>query len=107
MPRAEHHRLYGEGRWKRLRRLQLAQHPLCRMCEEAGRVEPAVLVDHIRPAKDNVELFFDMSNLQSLCRPCHDGVKRKDEYRGFSTQIGEDGLPTDLRHPFHRVRSTT
>jgi 5-methylcytosine-specific restriction protein A len=105
MPRAEHHALYGQGRWKRLRRLQMAKHPLCCMCEEAGRVEPAVLVDHIKPAKDNIELFFDMSNLQSLCRLCHDSSKRKDERRGYSTQIGEDGWPVDGNHPIHRVRS--
>jgi hypothetical protein len=66
----EHHALYGRGRWKRLRRLQLAHQPLCRMCEAAGRIVPAVLVDHIKPAKDNVKLFFDINNLQSLCRLC-------------------------------------
>jgi 5-methylcytosine-specific restriction endonuclease McrA len=72
------------------------------MCEAADRVEPAVLVDHILPAKNNVELFFDIKNLQSLCRLCHDSAKRKDERRGFSTQVGEDGFPIDRNHPFNR-----
>jgi 5-methylcytosine-specific restriction protein A len=72
------------------------------MCEAAGRVEPAVLVDHIKPAKDNVNLFFDINNLQSLCRLCHDGAKRKDERRGYSTAIGPDGWPVDPSHPINR-----
>jgi 5-methylcytosine-specific restriction enzyme A len=101
VPRAPHHELYGKIRWKRLRRLQMAEFPLCRMCEAAGRTTPATLVDHITPAKDDVELFFDMNNLQSICRPCHDSAKRKDERRGFSTQIGLDGWPVDGRHPVY------
>ena len=103
MPRAPHNELYGKIRWKRLRALQLSEQPLCCMCRAAGRMAvPATLVDHIVPAKDNVELFFDMKNLQSLCRSCHDSAKRKDERRGYSTQIGSDGFPTDVRHPFYQ-----
>jgi hypothetical protein len=72
------------------------------MCQAAGHTTAATLVDHIAPAKDNVELFFDMRNLQSLCRPCHDSAKRKDERRGYSTQIGLDGFPVDPAHPFYQ-----
>jgi 5-methylcytosine-specific restriction endonuclease McrA len=39
----------------------------CRGCGEAGRLE----VDHVEPVRTHPELAFDLSNLQTLCVPCH------------------------------------
>lgn len=50
----------------------LRAYPLCAECERQGRVAPATVVDHIIPHKGNYDLFWDMSNWQSLCKPCHD-----------------------------------
>ena len=39
-------RFYKTARWRRLRRLQLQQHPLCKFCLERGIVTAANVVDH-------------------------------------------------------------
>lgn len=48
------------------------RHPLCRICELAGRVTPASVVDHITPHKGDASLMWGQSNWQALCKPCHD-----------------------------------
>jgi hypothetical protein len=42
--------------------------------------------------------------LLSLCVPCHNATRRQIELRGYHTDIGFDGFPTDPNHPFNRVR---
>ena len=66
-----------DARWRRVRHLHLLAEPLCRMCREAGRVRPAVLVDHITPIRDGGARLDD-DNLQSLCRQCHDEKPAED-----------------------------
>lgn len=56
--------------WEKVRRAHLRMEPLCRNCEERGRVEPASEVDHIVPLSEG-GARLDHDNLQSLCRPCH------------------------------------
>jgi 5-methylcytosine-specific restriction endonuclease McrA len=63
-------RPYDLRRWRRIRKLQLAREPLCRMC---GRT--ATDVDHIRPLADG-GAFDDPANLRSLCHECHSRVTR-------------------------------
>jgi 5-methylcytosine-specific restriction protein A len=36
-------------------------------------------VDHIQPAEDNPELFWNPENLQVLCRKCHAIKTRRGE----------------------------
>lgn len=68
-------RLYKTARWKKLRKAQLAEHPLCQ-CPACGegrlRVTPATVVDHDRPHRGDEALFFDPSNLVSMGKTCHD-----------------------------------
>jgi 5-methylcytosine-specific restriction protein A len=45
------------------------------MCEQRGRIVAASVVDHIQPHKGNVTLFWDATNLQALCKGCHDSAK--------------------------------
>jgi len=35
----------------------------------------------------------------ALCKLHHESVKKRDDARGYSTQIGADGCPVDPRHP--------
>jgi len=49
----EYDKFYKTARWKRLRKLQLTQHPLCKFCLERGAVEPATVVDHVKPHNGN------------------------------------------------------
>ncbi|WP_225792271.1 HNH endonuclease [Oligella urethralis] len=66
-------------RWQKARAKYLDEHPLCKYCERDGRITAATVVDHIEPHKGNKEFFWNKKNWQSLCKPCHDSVKAKEE----------------------------
>jgi 5-methylcytosine-specific restriction endonuclease McrA len=76
--RAADKRFYASAAWRSLRADHLARHPLCVMCERAGRYRPASHVDHIEPRKRRPDLALDGGNLQGLCQPCHN-AKRAEE----------------------------
>lgn len=90
-------RLYGR-RWRRRREafLARAENALCRFCAADGKVEPATVVDHVRPHRGDERLFWDEANWQPLCQPCHDRDKQQIE-RGGSRKplIGPDGWPVE------------
>jgi 5-methylcytosine-specific restriction enzyme A len=62
---------YG-SRWRRARAAYLARHPLCARCSAEGRLELAVVVDHVTPHRGDARLFWDEANWQGLCKRCHD-----------------------------------
>lgn len=76
---------YG-SRWQKARKGWLHAHPLCVVCEAAGRVVPATDVDHIKPHRGDMALFWDSSNWQSLCHSCH-STKTVQEDGGFGRLI--------------------
>lgn len=59
------------GAWQRARLGFLQQNPLCVTCATTGRVTAASVVDHIKPHKGDMQLFWDSANWQALCKPCH------------------------------------
>jgi 5-methylcytosine-specific restriction protein A len=63
----------------RLRRFAVCADPYKR---HGVRIVPAVLTDHVRAHKGDMELFWDTENHQSLCEECHD-VKTATEDGGF------------------------
>jgi len=65
--------------WQVSRVRFLRAHPLCTYCQGDGRVTPATVVDHIIPHKGDQDLFWDESNWQPLCAPCHDQRKKREE----------------------------
>jgi len=73
-------RLYGH-RWRKARAAYLRRHPLCVICEAAGRVTASTTVDHIIPHKGDRALFWDRTNWQALCKPCHDSKTATDDGR--------------------------
>jgi 5-methylcytosine-specific restriction endonuclease McrA len=81
-------------RWQKARAAYLAEHPLCVYCEREGKVTAATVVDHKIPHRGDQELFWDEKNWQSLCKPCHDVVKRLEEERGV---IDGDALISVVR----------
>jgi 5-methylcytosine-specific restriction enzyme A len=91
-------RLYTHRRWRNLRARHLAKHPLCVMCEAGQRTTIATVVDHIVPHQGDMALFWDQTNLQSLCKPHHDVTKQSIEKGGTGkaprATIGLDGWPT-------------
>lgn len=58
-------------RWQKAREVHLAAHPLCVHCEEEGKTTAATDVDHIKPHKGDMDLFWDERNWQSLCSTHH------------------------------------
>jgi len=91
-------RLYNTKAWHKLRAAQLRDEPLCRLCQQLGRVTAAGIVDHIIPHKGDEALFYDPCNLQSLCKHCHDSAKQSQEKTGRLPGCGEDGWPLDPGH---------
>ena len=70
-----------DSRWQRARVHYLRVHPLCVRCQDAGKVTAASVVDHIIPHKGDKQLFWDISNWQSLCKQCHDTKTAKEDGR--------------------------
>lgn len=64
-------RLYDSVRWRMLRLDQLMCEPFCRLCASHGLRVQATDVDHIIPHRGDPTLFYNRSNLQSLCHSCH------------------------------------
>lgn len=92
---------YGTARWKRRRKHQLREHPLCAMCLQKGHVVAATIADHVQAHRGD-EVLFWFGELQSLCTHHHNSAKAEVEKRGYSTEIGPDGWPTDGQHPVNR-----
>jgi 5-methylcytosine-specific restriction endonuclease McrA len=67
---------------------------LCRLCLEAGRVEPANIADYIVPHRGDYQLFR-LGELRSLCAACHNRLDRTNAPR-FA--VNADGTPSDPRH---------
>lgn len=61
-----------DGKWRRASKAYLREHPLCEICKRNGKYVQATVVDHKEPHRGNQKLFWDKSNWQSLCKPCHD-----------------------------------
>ncbi len=70
------------ARWRRARKMYLAMHPLCAQHDKDGEVVAASVVDHIIPHRGDWVLFWDETNWQPLCKPCHD-TKTATEDGGF------------------------
>lgn len=70
---------YHTTRWRELRQLVLVRDLYtCAMC---GRISDfGMVVDHIKPHRGSVQLFWDEANLQVLCAsPCHNKHKQAAE----------------------------
>jgi 5-methylcytosine-specific restriction protein A len=60
--------LYSTKGWTVLKEWKKSNNPICEECGRAG-VE---VIDHKIDHKGRPELFFERSNLRSLCKTCHD-----------------------------------
>ena len=103
---AEYRKLYQSKQWRILREQALlrdlfkCQHKGCGVSLKRGRSNPrSAVVHHVKAHKGNLDLFFDLDNLQSVCWACHSGDIQSIEKRGFDVTIGDDGWPIDPQHP--------
>jgi 5-methylcytosine-specific restriction enzyme A len=60
--------------WDKARAVFLAIHRHCALC---GTL--ALVVDHITPHRGDMGLFWDRTNWQALCAPCHNSTKQLQE----------------------------
>jgi 5-methylcytosine-specific restriction protein A len=99
---SRHHHFYKKASWLRRARHQLRVAPLCAMCLLEGRTTPATIADHVTPHRGDYTAFR-LGKLQSLCKRCHDGPKKRQEL-GLSAKVGPDGWPLDPDHAVYRFR---
>ncbi|RID91538.1 HNH endonuclease [Gemmobacter lutimaris] len=77
---------YGTARWQRLRwSILVRDGQQCRICGLVETDTSKLVADHIQPHRGDEALFWDASNLQCLCKPCHDKVKQREEVRARRT----------------------
>jgi len=62
---------YGKE-WKRISKAYRQAHPLCELCQEAGRITRAECVHHKKKIADGGGNDYD--NLQALCLACHSRI---------------------------------
>lgn len=65
---------YHTQQWKLTRTAVLVRDPICVECHHAGSEE----ADHVIPARAYSGDFFDLDNLQGLCRACHSSKTAKE-----------------------------
>lgn len=93
---------YG-SKWQKARETFLKSHQLCAICMKLGKLTDACIVDHIKPHKGDMSLFWDKTNWQPLCQPCHDSRKKTQEMGGLMPGCDQDGIPIDPNHHWHRA----
>ena len=82
--RPDYAKWYTKPRWKKLREKHLRFNPVCERCRAT-----ATEVDHVVDHKGRYGLFYDPSNLQSLCKSCH---SRKTAITGGFAKGGKDKM---------------
>ncbi len=65
-----------DRRWRKIRLAFLSKYPLCKKCQEQGRLTPATEVHHIISVANGGS--DSESNLMPLCKPCHSRITRKE-----------------------------
>ena len=59
--------------WQKARDAYLRLYPICaEHMRQGGRPVAASVVDHKKPHRGDMVLFWDSTNWQRLCKPCHD-----------------------------------
>lgn len=79
-------------------------------CVDCGGI--ATDVDHDKPHKGDIRLFWDKSNWRSRCHSCH-SKKTASQDGGFGNKYGsarasgacdKNGMPIDSRHPWNQEK---
>lgn len=73
-------RWYRIARWQKLR-LQIFARDLftCQMCKRIEGDTSQLVCDHVEPHGGCERMFWDETNLQCLCKSCHDGEKQRQD----------------------------
>ena len=87
-------RLYRQSRWLQLRKKHLSRFNKCRIC---GSTE-SLQVDHIETTQNNMDRFYDPTNLQTLCISHHGQKTILDQGKKIKYPVDENGYPTAPDH---------
>lgn len=77
---------YQTPEWRAIRKRQLEMEPNCRAHRKAGELVKATVCDHIEPHRGDKVRFF-AGPFQSLCKPCHDSAKQREERAARSARL--------------------
>jgi len=83
--RGNRHQRGYNSRWVRASAVFKIANPICVHCEAKGITTLVYCVDHIVPHCGDMDLFWEVSNWQSLCKKCHD-IKTAKEDGGFGNK---------------------
>lgn len=71
---------YNLAAWSRLRLEVLVRDGFeCQACHHIDPTGRQLVADHIKPHRGDRDLFWSAFNIQTLCKPCHDGGKQRQE----------------------------
>lgn len=71
---------YRTSRWKRLRWATLTRDRFtCQRCKRIEHDTSKLVADHDEPHRGDERLFWMPGNIVTLCKPCHDGAKQREE----------------------------
>lgn len=83
---------YSRAAWKRLRLDVLVRDGFeCRACQRIDPTGRQLVADHIHPHRGDPERFWALGNIQTLCKPCHDGDKQREERAAPAAPRGSGG----------------
>lgn len=83
------------ARWAKYSKQYRKRHPLCEHCKERGDVSPAEHVDHIVPVSGPDDPgFWDPTNHQALCVPCHNAKTATEREGGGLQSLGDEAPKT-------------
>ena len=72
-------KLHKTARWQSLRWLVLVRDEFrCQICHRLESDTSKLVCDHVDPHRGDIEKFWS-GPFQTLCKPCHDGQKQKEE----------------------------
>jgi len=73
---------YSLKRWKELRwSILVRDHFTCQRCGKLEGNTSQLVANHKTPHKGNEALFWFPDNLETACKPCHDGLIQREERR--------------------------
>lgn len=107
----QYRRLYRDKRWcgpHGIRQQALVRDLYtCQRCGslviEGNRHHPrAAIANHKQPHKGDLELFFGLTNVETVCKACHDTRIQREEARGYTIGCDAAGKPIDPNHPWNR-----
>jgi 5-methylcytosine-specific restriction enzyme A len=86
---------YKTARWQKLRWAVIIR-DAC-ICSRCGRVgnplvrkggdqRDVLVANHIKPHRGDAALFWDETNLETACLPCHGSVIQKEEYEASTAR---------------------